>query len=155
MNDYNIRNEEISKIQNIINNCEKSSSTINIYGSSGTGKTFLIKKTIGKYFVNKSGSTIIYINLLDDILWTTAFWDMILFTVWNGNICDNTNMIKIDRKNSMAYYLKRSVRGRKIFKTLLNSITSIVATIPVYNAQLEVGGWEIIYQILLLTLIQK
>lgn len=140
MNDYNIRNEEISKIQNIINNCEKSSSTINIYGSSGTGKTFLIKKTIGKYFVNKSGSTIIYINLLDDILWTTAFWDMILFTVWNGNICDNTNMIKIDRKNSMAYYLKRSVRGRKIFKTLLNSITSIVATIPVYNAQLEVGG---------------
>lgn len=44
MNDYNIRNEEISKIQNIINNCEKSSSTINIYGSSGTGKTFLIKK---------------------------------------------------------------------------------------------------------------
>lgn len=140
MKKYNIRNDKICDIQKKIDCCDKASSTVNVYGPSGTGKTFLIQEAINKYFSDEIDSTIIYINLLEDILSTTAFWDMLLFTIWNGDINDKENMLRIDKKWSLSKYLQQSMRGRRIANTLLQSVFSIVATIPVYNAQIEVGG---------------
>lgn len=140
MKKYDIRTDKICDIQKKIDDCGKASSTINVYGPSGTGKTFLIQEAIEKYFSNEINSTIIYINLLEDILSTTAFWDMLLFTIWNGDINDKENMLRIDKKWSLSKYLQRSMRGRRVTNTLFRSVSSIVAAIPVYNAQIEVGG---------------
>ena len=135
-----MRKNEIHNIQKTIDNCSITSSTINIYGLSGTGKTSLVKEAIEKYFSDETAAVIIYLNLLDDILSTTAFWDTLLFTIWNGNINDKNNMLKIDKNLSLSKYLKRNIYGKKAINILLQSVTSIVATIPVYNAQINVGG---------------
>lgn len=140
MEKYDIRYDKICDIQTKIECCDVSSSIINIYGPSGTGKTFLIQEALEKYFGDDINATIIYLNLLEDILSSTAFWDMLLFTVWNGGINDRENMLRIDKKCSLSKYLQRSMRGKKVIKTLFQSITSIVASIPVYNAQIAVGG---------------
>lgn len=140
MGKYDIRYDKICDIQTKIECCDVSSSIINIYGPSGTGKTFLIQEALEKYFDDDINATIIYLNLLEDILSSTAFWDMLLFTVWNGGINDRENMLRIDKKCSLSKYLQRSMRGKKVIKTLFQSITSIVASIPVYNAQIAVGG---------------
>lgn len=71
MDKYNIRNDKIKDIQDKIDLSKNASTAINIYGSSGTGKTFLVQEAIEKYFCNTFNSTIIYINLLEDILSTT------------------------------------------------------------------------------------
>ena len=139
MNLYEMRKNEIHNIQKKIDNCSITSSTINVYGLSGTGKTSLVKEAIEKYFSDETSAVIIYLNLLDDILSTTAFWDTLLFTIWNGNINDKDNMLKIDKNLSLSKYLKRNVYGKKAINILLQSVTSIVATIPVYNAQINVG----------------
>lgn len=144
MKRYSIRNDEILEIQNKIDGCYISSSIINVYGSSGTGKTHLVQAAIEKYFCDNIKSTILYLNLSEDILSTTAFWDMILFSMWNGNINDKENMIKIDRKLSLSKYLKRTMQGKKVVNTLLQSVSSIVAAIPVYNAQIEISGIDVI-----------
>ena len=143
MKKYNIRKDEIFEIQKKIDQCYKSSSIINVYGASGTGKTYLVKEAVEKYFCDNTKSTILYINLLEDILSTTAFWDMILFTIWNGDINDKESMLKIDKKTSLSKYLQRSMRGKRAISTLLQSVSSIVATIPVYNAQIEIGGFDV------------
>ena len=143
MKKYDIKTNEISEIQKKIDECEKASVSISVYGNSGTGKTFLIQEAIEKYFSNNTQSTIIYINLLEDILSTTAFWDMFLFSTWNGDINDKENMLKIHKKWSFSKYLQRSIRGRKVVSSLFQSISSVVASIPIYNAQIEVGGGKL------------
>lgn len=143
MREYSIRNEKILEIQNKIDSCYTSSSIINVYGASGTGKTYLVQRSIEKYFCDDAKSTVLYLNLLEDILSTTAFWDMILFSMWNGNINDKENMLKIDKKLSLSKYLRRTMYGKKVINTLFQSISSIVAAIPVYNAQIEIGGIDV------------
>ena len=81
MEKYDIRYDKICDIQTKIECCDVSSSIINIYGPSGTGKTFLIQEALEKYFGDDINVTIIYLTLLEDILSSTAFWDMLLFTV--------------------------------------------------------------------------
>lgn len=143
MEKFNIRNDKIVNIQEVIDNSGEGSSCISIYGNSGTGKTYLVREALAKYFSEDIDATIVYIDLVDDYLTTTAFWDIFLFSVWNGNINDSTSMIKIDSKSSMMKFLNKSIRGKTFANILLKSITSIVATIPVYNAQIEVGGMGI------------
>lgn len=143
MKKYNIRKDKINDIQKKIDDCSLSSSIINVYGHSGTGKTFLVQEALEKYFCGDNKSTILYLNLLEDILSTTAFWDMILFTIWNGGINDKENLLKIDKKMSLSKYLQRSIRGKKVINTLFRSVSSIVATIPVYNAQMAIGGIDV------------
>ncbi len=140
MRKYNIRNEKTQDIQNKIDSSDISSSTINVYGASGTGKTFLVQEAVEKYFCNNVNSTIIYINLLEDILSTTAFWDMLLFTTWNGGINDKESMLKIDKKWSLSKFLQRTTYRKRVINSLFQSVSSIVASIPVYNAQIEIGG---------------
>lgn len=140
MDKYNIRNDKIKDIQDKIDLSKNASTAINIYGSSGTGKTFLVQEAIEKYFCNTFNSTIIYINLLEDILSTTAFWDMLLFTIWNGGINDKENMLRIDKKWSLSKYLQHATYRKKAIDSLFRSVSSIVASIPVYNAKIEVGG---------------
>lgn len=144
MRKYNIRTNKIHEIQKKIDDCRKNSVSINVYGHSGTGKTSLVQEAIEKYFSAEIKSTIVYINLLEDIISTTAFWDMLLFTIWNGDINDKENMLRIDKKWSLSKYLQRNIRGKKLTNTLFQSISSIVATIPIYSAQIEVGGvnWD-------------
>ena len=100
MKKYNIRKDKIDEIQKKIDECYIASSIINVYGASGTGKTYLVQEAVEKYFCDNTKSIILYINLLEDILSTTAFWDMILFTIWNGGVNDRKNMLKIDKKMS-------------------------------------------------------
>lgn len=143
MEKFEIRSNSSKEIQDLIDDCKYSSACINIHGNSGTGKTFLVQEAIAKYFDLSTRATIIYINLVDDFLSTTAFWDIFLFTVWNGNINDQKSMLRIDLRRSFSMYLKRKFRGKMIANVLFRSITSIVATIPYYNAQLEIGGIDI------------
>lgn len=140
MNKYDIRKDKIKDIQDKIDSSGNASSVINIYGSSGTGKTSLVQQAIEKYFCNIFNSTIIYINLLEDILSTTAFWDVLLFTIWNGGINDKENMLRIDEKWSLSKYLQHATYRKKVIDSLFHSVSSIVASIPVYNAKIEVGG---------------
>lgn len=144
MDKFDIKRNEIEKIQNWIDSCDSSSVCINIYGNSGTGKTFLVQEALSKYFSLNTNVTVIYINLVDDFLSTTAFWDIFLFTVWNGNINDEKSMLKINSKYSFSKYLQKKFRGKVLANVLLQSITSIVATIPFYSAQLEIGGFDIV-----------
>lgn len=113
MKKYNIRKDKIFQIQKKIDECYTSSSIINVYGASGTGKTYLVQEAVEKYFCDNAKSTILYINLLEDILSTTAFWDMILFTVWNGDINDKENMLKVDKKNILIKIFKAVFSSRK------------------------------------------
>lgn len=143
MDKFDIKKDEIKKIQELIDNCNDSSVCINIYGKSGTGKTFLVQEALSKYFTLNNNVTVIYIDLIDDFLSTTAFWDIFLFTVWNGNINDKKSMLKINSKYSFSKYLQKKFRGKVLSNILLQSVTSIVATIPLYKAQLEVGGFNV------------
>ena len=143
MDKFDIKKNEIKKIQELIDNCNDSSVCINIYGKSGTGKTFLVQEALSKYFTLNNNVTVIYIDLIDDFLSTTAFWDIFLFTVWNGNINDKKSMLKINSKYSFSKYLQKKFRGKVLSNILLQSVTSIVATIPLYKAQLEVGGFNV------------
>lgn len=143
MKKYNIRKDKIFEIQKKIDECYTSSSIINVYGASGTGKTYLVQEAVEKYFCDNAKSTILYLNLLEDILSTTAFWDMILFTIWNGDINDKENMLKVDKKTSLSKYLRRCFHREKVINVLFQSVSSIVATIPVYNAQIEIGGIDV------------
>mgnify|MGYP000349701135 CR=1 FL=1 len=140
MKKYNIRKNMIQNIQNKIDASNISSSVINVYGDSGTGKTFLIQEALEKYFFNNIDSTIIYINLLEDILSSTAFWDMLLFTTWNGDINDKESILRIDKKWSLSRFLQKCTYRRKVINSLFQSVSSIVASIPIYNAQIEIGG---------------
>lgn len=143
MDKLEIRSDKSKEIQDLIDNCNHSSICINVHGNSGTGKTFLVQEAITKYFHSNIQATIIYINLVDDFLSTTAFWDIFLFTVWNGNINDKKSMLRVDASRSLSKYLKKKFRGKMLANVLFRSVTSIVATIPYYNAQLEVGGFDI------------
>lgn len=143
MKKYNIRKDKIDEIQKKIDECYIASSIINVYGASGTGKTYLVQEAVEKYFCDNTKSIILYINLLEDILSTTAFWDMILFTIWNGGVNDRKNMLKIDKKMSLSKYLQRSMRRKRVISALFQSVSSIVATIPVYNAQIEISGVDV------------
>lgn len=143
MDKFKIENGNIENIQKVIENSGNASASISIYGNSGTGKTYLLRESLAKYFSKEIDVTIVYIDLADDFLSTTAFWDIFLFTVWNGNINDPVGMIKIDTKYSMMNYLKKSIRGKKIANAVLQSIASIVVTIPVYKAQIEASGMGI------------
>lgn len=143
MDKFDINRDKIERIQDLIDNCDYSSVCINVYGSSGTGKTFLVQQSLYKYFNLNIDATIIYINLIDDFLSTTAFWDIFLFTVWNGNISDEKSMLKISSKYSFSKYLHKKFRGKVLANILLRSVTSIVVTIPLYKAQLEAGGFDI------------
>ena len=144
MNKFDIKKDEIKKIQELIDNCNNASVCINIYGKSGTGKTFLVQEVLNKYFTLNDNVTVIYINLIDDFLSTTAFWDIFLFTVWNGNINDKKNMLKISSKYSFSKYLRKKIRGKVLSNILLQSVASTVATIPLYKAQLEIGGFNVV-----------
>lgn len=143
MDKLEIRSDKSKEIQDLIDNCNHSSICINVHGNSGTGKTFLVQEAITKYFDSNIQATIIYINLVDDFLSITAFWDIFLFTVWNGNINDKKSMLRVDASHSLSKYLKKKFRGKMLANVLFRSVTSIVATIPYYNAQLEVGGFDI------------
>lgn len=143
MDKFDIKKDKIEEIRELIDSCNNSSVCINIYGKSGTGKTFLVQEALSKYFTLNVNATVIYINLIDDFLSTTAFWDIFLFTVWNGNINDKKSMLKINSKYSFSKYLQKKIRGKVLANVLLQSVTSIVATIPFYKAQLEVGGFNI------------
>lgn len=140
MDKFDIKTDKLQEIQTLIDNCSNSSVCINVYGNSGTGKTFLVQESLKKYFSLQNKTTVIYINLVDDFLSTTAFWDIFLFTVWNGNINDEKSMLKISQKYSLSKYLLTRFRGQSLAKILFHSITSIVTTIPIYDAQLEIGG---------------
>lgn len=143
MDKFKIENGNIENIQKVIENSGNASASISIYGNSGTGKTYLLRESLAKYFSTEINVTIVYIDLADDFLSTTAFWDIFLFTIWNGNINDPVSMIKINTKYSMMNYLKKSIRGKKIANAVLQSIASIVVTIPVYKAQIEASGMGI------------
>lgn len=143
MDKFEIRSDKSNEIQDLIDNCNHSSVCINIYGNSGTGKTFLVQEALTKFFDSNIKATVIYINLVDDLLSTTAFWDIFLFTVWNGNINDKKSMLRVDTQCSLSKYLHKKFRGKMLANILFRSITSIVATIPYYNAQLEVGGLDV------------
>lgn len=140
MEKFDIKIDKINEIQELIDNCNNSSVCINVYGNSGTGKTFLVQESLRKYFALDSKTTVIYINLVDDFLSATAFWDIFLFTVWNGNINDEKSMLKINSKYSLSKYLQTRFRGKTLANILFHSVASIIATIPVYKAQLEIGG---------------
>lgn len=139
---YPIRANDIRNIQKILE--KKESNCITVHGYSGTGKTYLIKNTLEKYFLNENDITIVYINLLDDILSTTALWDMFLFLTWNGDINDSDNILKVSKNQSFSKFLRKNHRNKKFINILLNSITSIVASLPFYNAQIEIGGVHIL-----------
>lgn len=143
MDKFDIKTDKLKEIQDLIDSCDNTSVCIDVYGNSGTGKTFLVQESLRKYFVLDNKTTIIYINLVDDFLSTTAFWDIFLFTVWNGNVNDEKSMLKINSKHSLSKYLQTRFRGKTLANILLHSVTSIVATIPVYKAQLEIGGFTI------------
>lgn len=137
-----IRENEIREIQNKIDNCDVSSSCISVFGNSGTGKTFMVQQALEKYF--DEDINIIYINLVDDILSTTAFWDIFLFSAWNGGFSDKDNMLKITKKDSISRFLKYGGKGKKYIKSIFQTLSSVVATIPVYKAQLEIAGYKAI-----------
>ena len=59
MKKYNIRKDKINDIQKKIDDCSLASSIINVYGHSGTGKTFLVQEALEKYFCGDNKSTIL------------------------------------------------------------------------------------------------
>ena len=135
---YPVREETKQQIQHII---DKSSNSIalSVYGKSGTGKTCIVKESLNKYFSQKKDITIVYLDLLDDILSTTAFWDLLIFMTWNGEISSFENILQISKKTSFSHFLSKNKLSKLVFRTLINSVSATVANIPYYNAQIELG----------------
>lgn len=135
---YPIREKTKQQIQNII---DKSSNSIalTVHGKSGTGKTCIVKESLNKYFSQKKDITIVYLDLLDDILSTTAFWDLLIFVTWNGEISSFENTLQISKKASFSHYLSKNKLSKLVFRTLISSVSTTVANIPYYNAQIELG----------------
>ena len=136
MKEYNIYDNLTVELLRLFNSSK--SASITIHGDSGTGKTHLVTRTLLSGFEIEN-STIIYINLQDDILTTTAFWDIVLFTTWN-EVCDKVTPLKIDKKNSFHSFLQKKINGKNLAKILFKSISNVVMTIPVYSAQISIQG---------------
>ena len=127
--------EEISTID--FNN--KLSKTIVVRGDSGTGKTTFIKNKLSSIINSdeKSDYLIVMLNIVDDNVTPTVFFDLLSFLLWNGNIFDSESTININKKDSLLKYLKNKKRHKKFSRALFYSIESAISMIPSYGAVLS------------------
>lgn len=115
------------------------SKSIIICGESGTGKTSLVRNKIKEIILSphKNDYLIISINLIDDNITPSSFFEILLHTLWNGNICDIENMLNIAKSDSMSSFLKSKVHLKKLITNLLYAVQSTVSLIPTYGAALS------------------
>ncbi len=118
---------------------DSNSKSIIIYGNSGTGKTSIISDEICKLIKSEKQKDylILSINIVDDNITPSYFFELLIFLLWNGNIHDCNSLINIERKDSFSKFLKSKIKHKKISKALFYSVQTAVSMIPTYGAQIS------------------
>lgn len=116
-----------------------SSKTIIVRGDSGTGKTTYIKNKLSSIINSdvRNEYLIVMLNIVDDSVTPTVFFDLLSFLLWNGNIFDSELTININKKDSLSKFVKNKKRHKKFSKALFYSIESTISMIPSYGAMLS------------------
>lgn len=115
------------------------SQSIIICGESGTGKTSLVREKVKEIILSpyKDNYLIFSINLIDDNITPSSFFEILIYTLWNGDIFDIDNMLNIAKSDSMSSFLKSKIHLRKLAKNLLYAVQSTISLIPTYGAALS------------------
>lgn len=137
MNENNmpfIQREAYQKLDAILNN--DVSQNVYIYGESGTGKTSLARELARKVISskNKKNYLVASVNMVDDNITAPSFLELLIYTLWNGNVSDVENMLNISKFDSLNVFLKSKRRYRKLAKNLLLAVKSTISLIPTYGA---------------------
>ena len=127
------------QLNSAINNENKKSQSIIICGESGTGKTSLAKEMVSTVISSeeKEKYIIASINLIDDNMTPASFFELLIYTLWSGNIHSADNMLYINQNDSLSKFLKTKRRYRVLAKNLFLAIQSTIALIPSYGAILS------------------
>lgn len=140
MNDNNmpfIQRNAHQKLDLILNN--NISQNVCIHGESGTGKTSLARELTRRVILskNKRDYLIASVNIVDDNITAPSFLELLIYTLWNGNVSDTENMLNISKSDSFKVFLKSKRRYRKLAKNLLSAVTSTISLIPTYGASVS------------------
>ena len=129
-----IQREAYQKLDAILN--KDVSQNVYIYGESGTGKTSLARELTRKVISskNKKNYLVASVNMVDDNITAPSFLELLIYTLWNGNVSDVENMLHISKSDSFKVFLKSKRRYRKLAKNLLSAVKSTISLIPTYGA---------------------
>ena len=98
----------------IISFNDKRSKAIIVKGDSGTGKTTFVKNKLTK-IINSSQNKdylIVMLNIVDDNITPSVFFDLLSFLLWNGNIFDSDLTINISKNDSLYKFVKSKKKNR-------------------------------------------
>ena len=115
------------------------SKSIIVHGVSGTGKTSLVKHTISKIIQSdlQNDYIIISLNLVDDHITPTIFFELLIFLLWNGDVHDVETMINLDKSDSFSKFLNNKKINKRFSKILYQSVLNSISLIPTYAAQIS------------------
>lgn len=115
---------------------DKKSRAVIIRGDSGTGKTTFVKDKLSKIIDSSKNREyiIVMLNIIDDDITPSVFFDLLSFLLWNGNIFDSDLIINIDKNDSLNKFVKSKRRHKKFSKALYYSIQTSISMIPSYGA---------------------
>lgn len=132
------RNEDI-EFEKAFNQNDSISKSIIIYGDSGTGKTSIAKEYISKIIASneKDEYLIASINLIDDDITPSVFFELLIFILWNGEIHSPEDTINISKQDSFRKFLSSKRKYKKLSKVLFYSVQTLISTIPTYGAQVS------------------
>lgn len=120
----------------IISFNDKRSKAIIVKGDSGTGKTTFVKNKLTK-IINSSQNKdylIVMLNIVDDNITPSVFFDLLSFLLWNGNIFDSDLTINISKNDSLYKFVKSKKKNRNFSKVFYYSIQTAISMIPSYGA---------------------
>jgi len=134
-----IERTEEAAFRNALFNSSNKSNNIIIWGSSGTGKTSIATNTLGEIIASKNNDDylIVSLNLVDDDITPSAFIELLIFILWNGDIRSVENTINISKKDSFRRFINSKRAYKKMSKILFYSVQTIISAIPTYGAQIS------------------
>lgn len=134
-----IKRDEYVKFEKAFSQSDSASKSIIIYGDSGTGKTSIAKDYISKIITSKEKEEylIASINLIDDDITPSVFFELLIFILWNGEIHSPEDTISISKQDSFRKFLNSKRKYKKLTKALFYSVQTLISTIPTYGAQVS------------------
>lgn len=131
--------ERFENENDIISFIDKKSKTIIVKGDSGTGKTTFVKNKLTKIIDSSQNKDylIVMLNIVDDNVTPSVFFDLLSFLLWNGNVFDSDLTINISKSDSLSKFIKNKRKQKNFSKALFYSIQSAISMIPSYGAMIS------------------